>query len=365
VDVLAAGLHADNGDAFLAAHQARETKMRIRQYFAEGILNVFRSARIILAIYLVSLGLSIPLTIGMRNVLEHSLDSSLAREKLRSGFDLDWYGEFEAAGSSFARTFGPSVIGILPVAGDVERILDGTLFEVDSIVLLPAAVLLLVWAFLGGGIIGRYSRPLEPWSAADFVRNSAEYFFRFVRLTILSIALYFAITKWVAVPLHRWVESATRDVTVERIAMAYTGLVYLVVLVLLVLLALTVDYAKILLVLTRRRSSLLAFVDSVRFILANSGATIGLYLLLGIIGIVILVVYAGLAPGPTQSSVSGLAASFVLTQAFVIARIILKLWFLASQTALCDSRRAAGIQAAAGLPVPAGAGGSEDAGGGI
>ena len=132
--------------------------MSTRQYFAEGILNVFRSARIILAIYLVSVGLSIPLAIGMRNVLEHSLDSSRAREKLRSGFDLEWYGEFEAAGSSFARTFGPSVIGILPVAGDLERILDGTLFEVDSIVLLPAAVLLLVWAFLGGGIIARYSR---------------------------------------------------------------------------------------------------------------------------------------------------------------------------------------------------------------
>jgi hypothetical protein len=343
----------------------REAKMSIRQYFAEGILNVFRSARIILAIYLVSVGLSIPLAIGMRNVLEHSLDSSRAREKLRSGFDLDWYGEFEAAGSSFARTFGPSVIGILPVAGDLERILDGTLFEVDSIVLLPAAVLLLVWAFLGGGIIARYSRPLEPWSAADFVRNSAEYFFRFFRLTLLSIALYIAITRWVAGPLHGWVESATRDVTVERIAMAYTGLVYVVILVLLVLLALTLDYAKILLVLTRRRSSLLAFVDSVRFILANFGATIGLYLLLGAIGIGILAVYVWLAPGANQSRVPALAASFVLTQVFVAARIILKLWFLASQTALCDSRRAAGIQPAAGLPVPAGAGGSEDAGGGI
>ena len=339
--------------------------MLIRQYFAAGIRNVLRSWRMIVALYLVNLGLCIPLAIAMHNVLENSVGSSLVQEKLRHGFDLDWYGEFEASSSGFARTFGPSVISILPVAANIERILDGTLFGVDGVVLLPAIVFLLIWAFFGGGILVRYARPLETWSAGAFVRDSAEYSFRCVRLTILSIALYLAVVKLVAGPLHKWVEAATRDVTVERTAMAYTGLVYVLTVLLLALLTLVVDYAKIMLVVERRRSSLLAFIDSIRFICANCGATLGLYVSLATVGIAALAVWGWIAPGATQSSVPALAASFALAQTFVISRVTLKLWFLAGQTALFQSRRVARVPRASAPGTAARARESEDAGGDI
>jgi hypothetical protein len=302
--------------------------------FTAGLRRVIRTPALACWIYLALIVLAFPLTAVMRNVLRESIGSSLVHQSLRQGFDLDWFGEFAAGHSGLAKTFGPGVVGILPMLGNLEKLLDGFVMKTDGTILTAGIFFLLVWAFFGGGVIRRYARPEEPFDRYVLFANSARYFFRFLRLLVLSVAVYLAAARWLAAPLFSWVERTTRDVTVEKTAMLYTVLVYAVFALVLIFVSMGLDYARIAVVTDERKSALLAFVRGVGFILSRPVRCGGLYLALLTVGALWLFAYGTIAPGPNQSTYSGVILTFAAAQIFLMGRLILKLWFLASQTLL-------------------------------
>ncbi|MFQ5817708.1 MAG: hypothetical protein ACE5H2_07115 [Terriglobia bacterium] len=311
--------------------------MSIVKSFAVGWGKVVKSPAVICWVYLASVVLALPLALAMRAILKESIGASLVQENLRQGFDLAWYGEFSAATSGLGETFGPSVVGILPILSNLEKLLEGNILRTDATILLAGVLFLLAWAFFAGGILDRYARPEEVQSRARLFSQGAEYFFRFVRLLIISLLLYWGIFRWVANPLHRWMEQATRDVTVETTVMVWRLGVYAVAGFLLILASMALDYAKIAMVVERRRSASLAFLRGLRFVSAHPGKTFGLYLLLLAVGLVLLYGYSLVAPGPGQSSWATILLAFLIGQAYLLARLVLKLWFLGSQTVLFQS----------------------------
>ena len=317
--------------------------MRIVRSFVAGLEKVVQFPSLIAWLYLTSVLLTVPLALSMRTLLKDSLGSSLAHENLRQGFDMDWYGEFSSgvAGNSgsagFADSFGPSVVGSLPILSNLEKLLDGEILQADGTILLAGLLFLLAWAFFAGGILDRYAHPDEPPTRARFFSQNGEYFFRFVRLLIISLLFYWGIFRWVANPLHDWLEDATRDVTQEKTVILFTLLVYALVAFLLLLVSMALDYAKIALVVERRRSALLACLRGARFVLAHPGSALGLYLLLAAVSLLLVWLYSLVAPGPGQSGAATILLAFLVGQLYLIARLGLKLWFLAGQTALFQS----------------------------
>lgn len=308
--------------------------MRILDSLTTGLRRVLASPGVLIAAYLVGVVAAAPLAVAMGGILKQSIGSSLVDEKLTRGFDLDWYGEFSHQSSGLAETFSPSVVGILPVLSNLEKLLDGELLPTQSPLLLAGVAVLLGWAFLAGGILNRYAQR-DAWSPpSQFFAQCGEYFFRFVRLQILLLLLYWVLLRWVGKPLHDWVEELTRDVTAETTGMLYRLGAYVVVILLLLLLGITSDYAKIAFVAERRRSALLAFVRGLRFVLSRPVQTLGLYFLLALVGGVLLFTYGLLAPGPNQSTWTSVVFAFLVGQVYLLARVFLKLWFLASQTRL-------------------------------
>ncbi len=269
---------------------------------------------------------------------------------------MDWYGEFSSgsAGNSgsagLADSFGPSVVGSLPILSNLEKLLDGEILQsnlekltdgeilqADGTILLAGLLFLLAWAFFAGGILDRYAHPDEPPTRARFFSQNGEYFFRFVRLLIISLLFYWGIFRWVANPLHDWLEDATRDVTQEKTVILFTLLVYALVAFLLLLVSMVLDYAKIALVVERRRSALLACLRGARFVLTHPGSALGLYLLLATVGLLLVWLYSLVAPGPGQSGAATILLAVLVGQLYLIARLGLKHWFLAGQTALFQS----------------------------
>jgi len=302
--------------------------------FTTGLKQVLRAPALACWIYLALIVLTFPLAAVMRNVLKDSIGSSLVHQSLRRGFDMDWYGEFAAGHSGMAKSFGPGVVGVLPMLGNLEKLLDGAIMETDGQVLAAGILFLLVWTFFGGGIIRRYARPNEPFDRSILFSDSARYFCRFFRLLVLTVAAYVALARWVARPLFSLVEKITRDVAVERTVMLYSVLVYAIIALFLMFLGMATDYAKIAIVTEERSSALLALVRGVIFVVSHPIRCWGLYAALMLIGGMWLAAYAAIAPGPNQSTYSGVILMFAAGQAYLVGRMVLKLWFFSAQTHL-------------------------------
>jgi hypothetical protein len=326
--------------------------MNVFRCFTGGLGRVLRAPALIFWVFLASLVVVLPLTAAMRDILKESLGTSLAVEKMRQTFDLDWYGEYSSGADGLAGTFGPSVVGILPVLGNLESLLDGKVLSVDRTILAAGIIFLLAWAFLGGGIVFRYSRPEQTPTRREFMGICGEYFFRFVRLLVISLVVYWAIFRGVSGPLQTWVTRLTRDVTVERTAMLCTLAAYAIVGLLLVIGSISLDYAKIAMVVEERSSALLAFLRGLRFFLSHPAKTLGLYALLLLAGVLLIGIYSLVAPGPNQSGDTALLVTFGISECYIIARIILRLWFLAGQTLLVKSVVSAPAPAGLAAEVP-------------
>lgn len=307
--------------------------MILRSLFA-GLSRILRFPALFFWILGANLVVAIPLAVAMRDVLRQSIGHSLAHENLRSGFDTSWYGEFNSSATGIGKSFGPEVVGILPLARNVEMLLEGELWKLDRTILGAGILYLLAWCFFAGGILQHYANPGTLYARGQFFWSSATYFFRFVRLLAISIAFYGAIFRWVVRPLHERLVDATRDVTVERTVLIYTLVVYLLAGLLLTLMGMALDYAKAAMVIENRRSAVLASIRGLGFVLSHPIRTFSLYGILLAVGIVILAGYAVIAPGPGQSTVFTVFVAFALAQVYVGAKIFLKLWFLASQTVL-------------------------------
>jgi len=327
--------------------------MSIGCCFMAGLRRVLRSPALIFWIFATSLLLTLPLTVAMRNAIKQSVGTSLVQQNLRQGLDMDWLGEFLSQGDGIRGTFGPRVVGFLPVLINLDKLLDGRIFSAELGISIAGMLFLLVWAFFGGGILSRYARPEKLYTRSTFFADSGEYFLRFVRLVILSILVYLALYQWVAAPLFRLIDRLTRDTPAEIPEMVYSGLVFLLLAFLLMILSMAMDYAKIAMVVENRRSSILAFLRGLRFVFSNKLKSLGLYLLLILVGVILFGIYGLLAPGPNQANDFTLIVAFIGGQVFLIARLILKLWFLAGQTMLFQS--VTGPEAITAMGTPAAA----------
>lgn len=312
--------------------------MTIRGAFFGGLGRVASFPALLVWLYLASLALALPLAVVVHDAIRADLGASTVDQRLREGFDMEWYGEFDYAHPrGVAASFGPQVIGPLPVLVNLEAWLDGNILRQPPAILAAGAGLLLVWAFFAGGILDRYAHPGGEHTRARLFRTGGEYWFRYLRLLVLSLLLYFLVFGGIVNPLQQRLGDWTRDVLAERTVMLLTALAYLLAGVLLVVIGAAMDYAKIALVADQRRSAVLAMLRGFRFVVSRPGKTLGLYLLLAAVAGLAMLLYARFAPGAGQAGAAGLLGAFLCGQLYILARIGIKLWFLASQTALYQS----------------------------
>ncbi|MBI4463060.1 MAG: hypothetical protein HY653_09160, partial [Acidobacteria bacterium] len=87
---------------------------------SNGLRRVVSSLSLVFWLYLSLLAVTLPSALALRGILKQAIGPSLVHENLRTGFDLAWHGEFAFERDGLADTFGPSVVGILPVLNNLE-----------------------------------------------------------------------------------------------------------------------------------------------------------------------------------------------------------------------------------------------------
>lgn len=314
----------------------------------DGWRRVASAPAVAAGVFLLTFALAWPLALAMRNLIETHLGASATAAAVAEGVDYDWWQEFTAQAGGLGATFSPAIVGFASTLDTAGRIADrrATVAPVAG----ALALYLLAWTFLAGGILDRYARQ-RPTRAYGFFAASGVYFFRFLRLAIPAVLFYWWMFAWV----HPWLFDEvlvrlTRDLTVERTAFLWRVLFYAIFGAGLVLANVSFDYAKVRMVVEDRRSALGALAAALRFVTRRPGAVLGLYATNALVFLVAVAIWAAVAPGASGAG-APLWAGFAAGQLYLLARLVLKLQFLASQTALFQASLAHAAYTAA--PAPA------------
>jgi hypothetical protein len=301
----------------------------------DGMRRVMQAPMILLGVWVLTVLVSLPLTLVVREMIAQHLGSSLAGTRAAAGVDYDWMQEFSDQASGIGVTFKPTIIGFGAVLDNLSALLDNTTRPL--VIVGAASAYTVVWLFFAGGILDRYARE-RPTRAHGFFAASGTFFFRFLRLAVVQwiayAILFGCVHRWL---FDRWYPWLTRDLTVERTAFFIRVALYLAFGTALAGLNLIFDYAKVRAVVEDRRSMIGAIGSAVRFIGRNAGASISLYALDFLLFLIVLAVYALIAPGSGGAGVM-MWIAFAIGQLYVLARLWTKLVFWASETALFQSR---------------------------
>ena len=307
--------------------------MNVIGAIAAGFRRVMRARRMAVSLWFVSFLVALPAAWAMGALLKESIGASLVHEKLRDGFDLDWYWLFVEEGSGIAASFSPGIVGAGAFFENLEGWISGTLFGGFPGLVALGVLYSLLWAFLLGGVLERLARPERALTITEFVRAGGTYFQRFVLLAILTAVPYLLIyicSRW----LYDRLEFLTRDVTHEWTIFALSLLVLAVTALLLVLVHIAGDYAKISTVVEGRRNMLQALGRGFRFLFSHPVRTLGIYCALALLWVAILLVYTYIAPGSGQSTLIGVVFAFLAGQLVLFSRLVVRLALLGGQTAL-------------------------------
>jgi hypothetical protein len=191
----------------------------------------------------------------------------------------------------------------------------------------------LLWLLMLGGAIDRFAdRDARP-GFRRFFGAGGRFFFRFVRLAVLSCALYFAVYR-VSRQLFAWMDEATRDVTVEGTIFYYSLLIWGFTAVLLTLIHACFGFAKVATVVDDRRSMLLAAVRGFVFVVRHPARTLGLYYGFLLVTGFVIIGSVLLAPGVGQQTYEAVLWAFAGGQIFLLLRLFVRLSLLGGQTAL-------------------------------
>ena len=301
--------------------------------FLDGLMRVKRAPWLVIGLWLSTLLLALPLSLALHAMLGEHLGSSMAAQAVAEGLSFDWWNEFLAQTTGVGKTFVPAILGFAAILQNLSGVADAS--GPPSPVVWVVVAQLLLSTFLLGGLLDRLARD-RAIGAGAFFAACGVYVFRFLRLSVVSIAVY----AFLFITVHGWLfdrlyPRLITELAVERTAFFYRLGLYAVFGALVLFTNLVFDYAKVRAVVEDRRSMIGALSAGFRFVRRNPGATVGLYAVNSLAFVAVLFAYYLVAPGAAAD-----ARAFAIGQVFIVFRVTVRLQFAASQTALFQGRLA-------------------------
>jgi hypothetical protein len=310
----------------------------------------FRSIRgnpgLVLLVLATNLALALVLAVPFADTLERDLAHTGASRSMMYGFDYDWWARFDPTASGPAASFAPDILGTGFALRNLDLLLRGVipagLFASekgpDAAILGMGVLYLVLQVFLTGGLLGVFRAPAGGWTFRSLVHGSGFYFGRLLRVSLLALAaasLVFAANG----PLARWVDRLATEAVSERTALALTLGRWALLLVLLVLVHMVSSHAKVLVVREERLSAVLAFASSAAFCARRLVSALGQYVVVFVLAALLLGGFGFVDRHLTVTGFRTQLAAFLLFEAFVGARVALRLGLLASQLELQERFR--------------------------
>jgi len=299
----------------------------------DGIRRVLSAPSLLVSVWALTTLVALPATLAIRAEIAGNLDRSLAAGEAARGMNYAWMQEFAAHEQGLASTVRPTIVGFAAVLDNLSAFMDN--IRRPGAVAATSGVLVLLWAFLSGGVIARYAGDRQ---GRGFLAACTAYFFRFFRLAVIT-ALVYGVLFSALHPLlfTRIYPRLVRDVAVPGTEFAIRAGLYAVFLFCLAAANIVFDFAKVRVVVEDRRSVAVALVASWRFIRANFSGAVGVYLLDALLFALTLGVYSYIAP-PGGGIGLMVWPTVAIGQMYIFGRLSIRLLFFASETALVQAR---------------------------
>ncbi|HEX8030838.1 MAG TPA: hypothetical protein VF491_20340 [Vicinamibacterales bacterium] len=246
--------------------------------------------------------------------------------------DYDWLDEVTASRHGLLGSLSPIVIGVAAPFDNLDRFASGR--EIPDFAIVLSAGLLIGWAWLWGGVISRFAGVRR-----RFLSACGRLFIPVLTLNIAGVVCAILVY-WPARVLLFDVLWPPLSIGAESTAFAWRVALTLLFLAPLAAITMVFDYARIALVVDGPIPVPEAIRIGVATVRANPVAAITLIVLSALLLAGLLIVYGAFEfiPG---GSVPKLGRIIVLGQAYIIARIGLRLWNAAAQVALYQRVNAA------------------------
>jgi hypothetical protein len=312
-----------------------------------GFRSLARNWGLVVLVLLANVAFALVVSAPLARQLDKDLGGLGASGGMMYGFDYDWWSEWSDRQAGPPSALAPDLLGAGFAFRNLDLLLRGGLpaglfargghLGVEGTVLGLGALYLLLQVFLAGGLLGVFRAPRGGWTVRGLAHGGGFYVGRLFRVSLLALlaaGLLFAAN----VPFARWVDARAREAVSGRTAVALTLGRYALLLLGLVVVHMVSSYAKVLVVCEERLSAGLAFLSSVGFCARNLLATLGQYAVVLVLGAAVVALFAAVDARLAVVGWKSQLVALALFEAFVAARIALRLGLLASQVELHAAR---------------------------
>jgi hypothetical protein len=279
--------------------------MGVFKAIAGGIGTTARKPRVPVILYVVNLGFALLVGLPFLALVQAELGHSLLGVSVRP-VDLMWIGE-----------------AVLKHQESLAALVAGALGA--------GLAYLVLQIFLNGGLVGRILDREGRSDLGSFAADSGRYFWRFVRLFLVS-AVFLALTLGVFMKLvSALFEPLSKAAVTEWVPLILSNLHFLIALLLLSVVRMIIDYTRIAVVADKERRVLKALRHALTFLRTRFFRAWAIYLLIvagTVAGAVVFYAVLGRLGAPT---VVMLAAALVWMQAYIFFRVWVRTLFVAAQ----------------------------------
>ena len=289
--------------------------MNILKTFWFGIQTTNQKIKIVVYLWLFNFVFSLLIVTPIYYFINRDLSRSLMADRLAKGINFLWLGD------------------VIYKYRDVLSALLGWF-------LVPGVLFFLLHIFLNGGVLGRIVAENEKINLANFFADCGKYFFRFIRIFLISIPGYLVIFGLIFTPisvlLNLWKKSASSEWDLIFVS----NLRFLLLLLLFSVIKMFFDYVKIRCVAKDSNKTIRETLFNLSFLGKRFFRAWALYLLVGLAMVLFFVVYL-LVDQPLPKM--GFLLFFALTwqQVYILTKMWIKVLFFSTEYQFYNTYREA------------------------
>jgi hypothetical protein len=280
--------------------------MNILKFYFSGLKAAVGTIKMATLIYALMFLMALIIAIPFHNALSSQIGNTMALHAMLRHFNYTIYSDFMNSSGKFLNGFILSALWM------------GIFYFLFTV-------------FFTGGILNIINENSQKYSIVNFLTGCGKYFFRFFRLAIYLLVTQFLIVLIIFFPLSK-ILSANYQTTQNEASLFFIFLSGISIFTLIFILILIIgDYTKIILFHNDSRKVVRTFGKSIRLVFSHLFGTYTLYLLILSVFIILFIFYFLVDNVIVMSSALTILVMFLLQQAFIWLRVLIKIWFLSSE----------------------------------